>query len=268
AKGGDGGLGNLHFKSSTNRAPRQCTPGWPGESRRLRLELKLLADVGLLGLPNAGKSTLIAAASNARPKVADYPFTTLAPQLGVVETSLEKSFVMADIPGLIEGAAQGAGLGHQFLRHLQRTRLILHLVDMTGVGLELESQSTTKTSKTEKTEDERLGLALARQVQLLTQELSSYDEALSAKPCWLVLNKIDMLTQAERQQRWKVMKKKLGWKGPVFEISGLTREGVKPLMFAVQDWLSEQAAETAAIAAAASDGAAAARGEAASSEPL
>ena len=268
AKGGDGGLGNLHFKSSTNRAPRKCTPGWPGESRRLRLELKLLADVGLLGLPNAGKSTLIAAASNARPKVADYPFTTLAPQLGVVETSLEKSFVMADIPGLIEGAAQGAGLGHQFLRHLQRTRLILHLVDMTGVGLELESQSTTKTSKTEKTEDERLGLALARQVQLLTQELSSYDEALSAKPCWLVLNKIDMLTQAERQQRWKVMKKKLGWKGPVFEISGLTREGVKPLMFAVQDWLSQQAAETAAIAAAASDGAAAARGEAASSEPL
>ena len=268
AKGGDGGLGNLHFKSSTNRAPRQCTPGWPGESRRLRLELKLLADVGLLGLPNAGKSTLIAAASNARPKVADYPFTTLAPQLGVVETSLEKSFVMADIPGLIEGAAQGAGLGHQFLRHLQRTRLILHLVDMTGVGLELESQSTTKTSKAEKTEDERMGLALARQVQLLTQELSSYDEALSAKPCWLVLNKIDMLTQAERQQRWKVMKKKLGWKGPVFEISGLTREGVKPLMFAVQDWLSQQAAATAAIAAAASDAAAAAQGEAASSEPL
>lgn len=268
AKGGDGGLGNLHFKSSTNRAPRQCTPGWPGESRRLRLELKLLADVGLLGLPNAGKSTLIAAASNARPKVADYPFTTLAPQLGVVETSLEKSFVMADIPGLIEGAAQGAGLGHQFLRHLQRTRLILHLVDMTGVGLELESQSTTKTSKAEKTEDERMGLALARQVQLLTQELSSYDEALSAKPCWLVLNKIDMLTQAERQQRWKVMKKKLGWKGPVFEISGLTREGVKPLMFAVQDWLSQQAAATAAIAAAATDAAAAAQGEAASSEPL
>ena len=268
AKGGDGGLGNLHFKSSTNRAPRQCTPGWPGESRRLRLELKLLADVGLLGLPNAGKSTLIAAASNARPKVADYPFTTLAPQLGVVETSLEKSFVMADIPGLIEGAAQGAGLGHQFLRHLQRTRLILHLVDMTGVGLELESQSTTKTSKVEKTEDERMGLALARQVQLLTQELSSYDEALSAKPCWLVLNKIDMLTQAERQQRWKVMKKKLGWKGPVFEISGLTREGVKPLMFAVQDWLSQQAAATAAIAAAATDAAAAAQGEAASSEPL
>ena len=268
AKGGDGGLGNLHFKSSTNRAPRQCTPGWPGESRRLRLELKLLADVGLLGLPNAGKSTLIAAASNARPKVADYPFTTLAPQLGVVETSLEKSFVMADIPGLIEGAAQGAGLGHQFLRHLQRTRLILHLVDMTGVGLELESQSTTKASKAEKTEDERMGLALARQVQLLTQELSSYDVALSAKPCWLVLNKIDMLTEAERQQRWKVMKKKLGWKGPVFEISGLTREGVKPLMFAVQDWLSQQAAATAAIAAAATDAAAAAQGEAASSEPL
>ena len=270
AKGGDGGLGNLHFKSSTNRAPRQCTPGWPGESRRLRLELKLLADVGLLGLPNAGKSTLIAAASNARPKVADYPFTTLAPQLGVVETSLEKSFVMADVPGLIEGAAQGAGLGHQFLRHLQRTRVILHLVDMTGFGLELGPESpskTAKTAKTAKTEDERMGLALARQVQLLTKELSSYDEALAAKPCWLVLNKIDMLTQAEREQRWKVMKKKLAWKAPVFEISGLTREGVKPLMFAVQDWLSQQAVATATAAAAASVAATAAQGEAASGEP-
>ena len=270
AKGGDGGLGNLHFKSSTNRAPRQCTPGWPGESRRLRLELKLLADVGLLGLPNAGKSTLIAAASNARPKVADYPFTTLAPQLGVVETSLEKSFVMADVPGLIEGAAQGAGLGHQFLRHLQRTRVILHLVDMTGFGLELGPESpskTSKTAKTAKTEDERMGLALARQVQLLTKELSSYDEALAAKPCWLVLNKIDMLTQPEREQRWKVMKKKLAWKAPVFEISGLTREGVKPLMFAVQDWLSQQAVATATAAAAASVAATAAQGEAASGEP-
>ncbi len=270
AKGGDGGLGNLHFKSSTNRAPRQCTPGWPGESRRLRLELKLLADVGLLGLPNAGKSTLIAAASNARPKVADYPFTTLAPQLGVVETSLEKSFVMADVPGLIEGAAQGAGLGHQFLRHLQRTRVILHLVDMTGFGLELGPESpskTSKTAKTVKTEDERMGLALARQVQLLTKELSSYDEALAAKPCWLVLNKIDMLTQAEREQRWKVMKKKLAWKAPVFEISGLTREGVKPLMFAVQDWLSQQAVATAAATAAASVAATATQGEAASGEP-
>ncbi len=270
AKGGDGGLGNLHFKSSTNRAPRQCTPGWPGESRRLRLELKLLADVGLLGLPNAGKSTLIAAASNARPKVADYPFTTLAPQLGVVETSLEKSFVMADVPGLIEGAAQGAGLGHQFLRHLQRTRVILHLVDMTGFGLELGPESpskTSKTAKTAKTEDERMGLALARQVQLLTKELSSYDEALAAKPCWLVLNKIDMLTQAEREQRWKVMKKKLAWKAPVFEISGLTREGVKSLMFAVQDWLSQQAVATATAAAAASVAATATQGEAASGEP-
>jgi GTP-binding protein len=240
AKGGDGGLGNLHFKSSTNRAPRQCTPGWLGESRRLRLELKLLADVGLLGLPNAGKSTLIAAASNARPKVAAYPFTTLAPQLGVVETSLEKSFVMADIPGLIEGAAQGAGLGHQFLRHLQRTRLILHLVDMTGLGLEMDAKACKKASSAVKTDDERMGLALARQVQLLTKELRSYDESLAAKPCWLVLNKIDMLTQEELEQRWKVMKKKLGWKAPVFQISGLTREGVNALMFAVQDWLSQQ----------------------------
>jgi GTP-binding protein len=240
AKGGDGGLGNLHFKSSTNRAPRQCTPGWLGESRRLRLELKLLADVGLLGLPNAGKSTLIAAASNARPKVAAYPFTTLAPQLGVVETSLEKSFVMADIPGLIEGAAQGAGLGHQFLRHLQRTRLILHLVDMTGLGLEMDAKACKKASSAVKTDDERMGLALARQVHLLTKELRSYDESLAAKSCWLVLNKIDMLTQEELEQRWKVMKKKLGWKAPVFQISGLTREGVNALMFAVQDWLSQQ----------------------------
>jgi GTP-binding protein len=241
ARGGDGGLGNLHFKSSTNRAPRQYTPGWPGESRRLRLELKLLADVGLLGLPNAGKSTLIAAASNARPKVADYPFTTLAPQLGVVEKSLERSFVMADIPGLIEGAAQGAGLGHQFLRHLQRTRLILHLVDMTGLGLEMDAQACKKASSAAKTDDdEHIGLALARQVQLLTQELRSYDESLAAKPSWLVLNKIDMLTQEELEQRWKVMKKKLGWKAPVFQISGLTREGVNALMFAIQDWLSQQ----------------------------
>ena len=245
AKGGDGGLGNLHFKSSTNRAPRQCTPGWPGESRRLRLELKLLADVGLLGLPNAGKSTLIAAASNARPKVADYPFTTLAPQLGVVETSLEKSFVMADIPGLIEGAAQGAGLGHQFLRHLQRTRLILHLVDMTGAGLDISSSSTNNQDEPDNT----MGLALARQVQLLSKELQSYDPALAEKPCWLVLNKIDMLTDAERQARWKAMKKKLAWKAPVFEISGLTREGVKPLMFAVQDWLTEQAKRDAVASA-------------------
>jgi GTP-binding protein len=245
AKGGDGGLGNLHFKSSTNRAPRQCTPGWPGESRRLRLELKLLADVGLLGLPNAGKSTLIAAASNARPKVADYPFTTLVPQLGVVETSLEKSFVMADIPGLIEGAAQGAGLGHQFLRHLQRTRLILHLVDMTGAGLDMSSSSTSEDDQPDNT----MGLALARQVQLLSKELQSYDLALAEKPCWLVLNKIDMLTEAERQARWKAMKKKLAWKAPVFEISGLTRVGVKPLMFAVQDWLTEQAKHDAVASA-------------------
>jgi GTP-binding protein len=205
--------------------------------------------------------------------VADYPVTTLAPQLGVVETSLEKSFVMADVPGLIEGAAEGAGLGHQFLRHLQRTRLILHLVDMTAFGLELESENATKATKATnaakapKTDDERMGLALARQVQLLTKELSSYDEALAAKPCWLVLNKIDMLTPAEREQRWKVMKKKLAWKAPVFQISGLTREGVKPLMFAVQDWLGQQAVAMMA-AAAESAAATAAHGEAASNEPV
>ncbi len=148
---------------------------------------------------------------------------------------------MADIPGLIEGAAQGAGLGHQFLRHLQRTRLILHLVDMTGLGLEMDAQACKKASSAAKTDDdEHIGLALARQVQLLTQELRSYDESLAAKPSWLVLNKIDMLTQEELEQRWKVMKKKLGWKAPVFQISGLTREGVNALMFAIQDWLSQQ----------------------------
>jgi len=172
AKGGEGGLGNLHFKSSTNRAPRQSTPGGKGEQFRLRLELKVLADVGLLGMPNAGKSTLIRAISAARPKVADYPFTTLAPNLGVVRVDQNKSFVVADIPGLIEGAAEGAGLGHQFLRHLQRTRLLLHIVDLAPM-------------------DE--GVDPVRDAKAIVEELRKYDQSLFEKPRWIVLNKVDLI---------------------------------------------------------------------------
>ncbi|HRB10772.1 MAG TPA: GTPase ObgE, partial [Ottowia sp.] len=175
AKGGDGGFGNLHFKSSTNRAPRQKTPGWPGEKHSLKLELKVLADVGLLGMPNAGKSTFVAAVSNARPKIADYPFTTLYPNLGVVRVGPEQSFVVADIPGLIEGASEGAGLGHQFLRHLQRTRLLLHIVDIAPF-------------------DE--GVDPVAQARAIVAELKKYDKTLHAKPRWLVLNKLDMVPQA------------------------------------------------------------------------
>src|SRR5437773_2967964 len=180
ARGGKGGLGNLHFKSSVNRAPRQHTPGEKGEQRRLRLELRVLADVGLLGMPNAGKSTLIRAISAARPKVADYPFTTLAPQLGVVRTDTERSFVIADIPGLIEGAAEGAGLGHQFLRHLQRTRLLLHLVDLAPFDPDADP---------------------VRDARAIVRELDKYDPALSAKPRWLVLNKLDLIPKTERKKR-------------------------------------------------------------------
>ena len=214
AKGGDGGFGNLHFKSSTNRAPRQKTPGWPGEARRLRLELRVLADVGLLGMPNAGKSTLIAAISNARPKVADYPFTTLHPNLGVVRVAPEQSFVVADIPGLIEGASEGAGLGHLFLRHLQRTHLLLHVVDFAPLDEAIDP---------------------VRQVRALVAELKKYDAALHAKPRWIVLNKLDMLPADEREARVKAFVRRLRWKGPVFAISALTREGCEPLIRAV--WL-------------------------------
>ena len=212
AKGGDGGFGNLHFKSSTNRAPRQTTPGWPGEARKLRLELRLLADVGLLGMPNAGKSTLIAAISNARPKIADYPFTTLHPNLGVVRVGPEQSFVVADIPGLIEGAAEGAGLGHLFLRHLQRTHLLLHLVDFAPFDESVDP---------------------VQQVRALAAELKKYDAKLHAKPRWIVLNKLDMVPAAERDARVKAFVRRLRWKGPVFAISALTREGCEPLIRAV-----------------------------------
>jgi GTP-binding protein len=217
AKGGDGGFGNLHFKSSTNRAPRQKTPGWPGEARKLKLELRVLADVGLLGMPNAGKSTLIAAISNARPKIADYPFTTLHPNLGVVRVAPEQSFVVADIPGLIEGAAEGAGLGHLFLRHLQRTHLLLHLVDFAPFDDSVDPVA---------------------QARAIVAELKKYDAALHDKPRWIVLNKIDMVPAEERVKRVKDFVRRLRWKGPVFEISALTREGCEPLIRAVYQHVS------------------------------
>ncbi|MDR2852467.1 MAG: GTPase ObgE [Burkholderiaceae bacterium] len=212
AKGGDGGFGNMRFKSSINRAPRQKTPGWPGERKSLKLELKVLADVGLLGLPNAGKSTLISAISNAKPRIADYPFTTLHPHLGVVRVGPEQSFVVADLPGLIEGAADGAGLGHLFLRHLQRTRLLLHVVDLAPF-------------------DENADPVV--QAKAIVAELKKYDRALYEKPRWLVLNKLDMIAADERVARVKDFVRRLRFKGPVFEISALTREGLDTLVKAV-----------------------------------
>ena len=209
AKGGDGGFGNMRFKSSINRAPRQKTPGHEGERKSLKLELKVLADVGLLGMPNAGKSTLIAAVSNARPKIADYPFTTLHPNLGVVRVGPEQSFVIADIPGLIEGASEGAGLGHLFLRPLQRTRLLLHVVDLAPFDDSVDPVA---------------------QAKAIVGELKKYDTALYDKPRWLVLNKLDMVPEDERAARVKDFIKRFKWKGPVFEISALTREGCEPLV--------------------------------------
>jgi GTPase len=219
AKGGEGGWGNIHFKSSTNRAPRQKSDGKEGERRELRLELKVLADVGLLGMPNAGKSTFITAVSNARPKIADYPFTTLHPNLGVVRVSHEKSFVIADIPGLIEGAAEGAGLGVQFLRHLQRTGLLLHIVDLAPF-------------------DE--GVDPVKEAKAIVKELKIYDQSLFDKPRWLVLNKLDMVPEDERKKRTKDFIKRFGWKGPVYEISALTREGCEDLVNEIYNYLAEQ----------------------------
>ncbi len=219
AKGGDGGFGNLRFKSSINRAPRQKTPGWPGERKSLKLELKVLADVGLLGMPNAGKSTLISAVSNARPRIADYPFTTLHPNLGVVRLGPEQSFVIADLPGLIEGASEGAGLGHLFLRHLQRTRLLLHVIDVAPF-------------------DE--GVDPVAQAKAIVGELKKYDQGLYDKPRWLVLNKLDMIPVEERAARVKDFVKRLRFKGPVFEISALTREGCEPLMQAIYQHVKAQ----------------------------
>jgi GTPase len=219
AKGGEGGWGNIHFKSSTNRAPRQKTDGKEGERRELRLELKVLADVGLLGMPNAGKSTFITAVSNARPKIADYPFTTLHPNLGVVRVSHEKSFVIADIPGLIEGAAEGAGLGVQFLRHLQRTGLLLHIVDLAPFDDAVDP---------------------VKEAKAIAKELKKYDQSLFEKPRWLVLNKLDVVPAEERKKRVKDFIKRFGWKGPVFEISALTREGCEDLINEIYNYLAEQ----------------------------
>ena len=212
AKGGDGGFGNMRFKSAINRAPRQKTPGWPGDKKSLKLELKVLADVGLLGMPNAGKSTFITAVSNARPRIADYPFTTLHPNLGVVRVGPEQSFVVADLPGLIEGASEGAGLGHLFLRHLQRTRLLLHIVDLAPF-------------------DD--GVDPVAQAKAIVGELKKYDASLYDKPRWLVLNKLDMVPAEERAARVKDFVKRFKHKGPVFEISALTREGCEPLVKAI-----------------------------------
>ena len=245
AKGGDGGFGNLHFKSSTNRAPRQKTPGWPGEKHSLKLELKVLADVGLLGMPNAGKSTFIRSVSAARPKVADYPFTTLHPNLGVVRIDENRSFVIADIPGLIEGAADGAGLGHRFLKHLQRTGLLLHIVDLAPFDPDTDPVA---------------------EARAIVEELRKYDESLYNKPRWLVLNKLDMVDDDERAARVQQFLADYGWQenpdpyadfDPMaprhFVISALTGEGTRELTYAVMDYLDtlRQRAEQDRLAAAA-----------------
>lgn len=233
ARGGKGGLGNIHFKSSVNRAPKQATPGEEGEARSLQLELKVLADVGLLGMPNAGKSTLISAVSAARPKIANYPFTTLHPNLGVVRIDENHSFVMADIPGLIEGAAEGAGLGHRFLKHLSRTGLLLHVVDLAPFD-----ESTNPAAE-----------ALA-----IIEELRKYDEELHGKPRWLVLNKLDMLSKEEAEERTAAFLKQIGWNHPepddrfgfdmdtprLFKISALTHQGTQELVYQINTYLSEK----------------------------
>lgn len=249
AKGGKGGLGNIHFKSSVNRAPKQSTPGEEGETRSLQLELKVLADVGLLGMPNAGKSTLITAVSAARPKIANYPFTTLHPNLGVVRIDENHSFVMADIPGLIEGAAEGAGLGHRFLKHLSRTGLLLHVVDLAPF-------------------DETVNPA--EEALAIINELRKYDEELYDKPRWLVLNKLDMLDEEEAQERTAAFLEAIGWDYPkpddrfqfdmetprLFQISALAHQGTQELVHQINQYLTEkkriaaeaEAAEKAAAA--------------------
>ena len=227
AKGGKGGLGNMHFKSSVNRSPRKALPGLPGEERMLKLELKLLADVGLLGFPNAGKSTLIRAVSAATPKVADYPFTTLYPNLGVVSVEPHRSFVIADIPGLIEGAAEGAGLGTQFLKHLQRTRLLLHLVDIAPAGGVYD-------------EGAEEGVSPADQVRAIEHELRKHDPELLNKPRWLVLNKADLLLEEEQQAAVKAILAELDWKGPWYLVSAIGREGTWPIMLEVMTFFDRQ----------------------------
>lgn len=219
AAGGKGGLGNLHFKSPTNRAPRQFTLGEPGQARSLRLELKVLADVGLLGYPNAGKSTFITAVSNARPKIADYPFTTMSPHLGVVRIEQENSFVIADIPGLIEGAAEGAGLGHEFLRHLERTKLLLHIID----AMPFDGEDPIE------------------KAHALVRELGKYSDTLLAKPRWVVVNKLDLVPAEDREALVKKLRDALCPDGhPFFAISAETREGTKEVVMAIAQFLDEQ----------------------------
>ncbi|HPA02009.1 MAG TPA: GTPase ObgE [Chiayiivirga sp.] len=234
AQGGQGGLGNMHFKSSTNRTPRQSTSGTPGDERDLRLELKLLADVGLLGFPNAGKSTFIRAVSAATPRVADYPFTTLYPNLGVVSVARDQSFVVADIPGLIEGAAEGAGLGITFLKHIQRTRVLLHLVDAAPLDLGEDPVDS-----------------IVREVRTIEAELARFDPALLEKPRWLLLNKLDLLPGDERASRVQAVLSALGWTAPAFAISAIAKEGTwavcQRLMEAL-DGLRAQERETAGTA--------------------
>jgi len=217
AQGGFHGLGNTRFKSSTNQTPRQTTPGTEGESRQLRLELKVLADVGLLGLPNAGKSTLIRAVSSAKPKVADYPFTTLVPNLGVVKIEQHRSFVIADIPGLIEGAADGAGLGVRFLKHLTRTRILLHIVDMCPWD----------------------GTTPADNAEAIIRELESFSDTLAGRERWLVLNKLDLLPEEERDAKCDEVLKQLNWQGPVFRIAAINKDGTDPLCGQIMDYLDE-----------------------------
>ena len=217
ARGGFHGLGNTRFKSSTNRAPRQSKPGTPGEQRNLRLELKVLADVGLLGFPNAGKSTFIRAVSAARPKVADYPFTTLHPNLGVVSVEPHRSFVVADIPGIIEGAADGAGLGIQFLKHVSRTSLLLHIVDLVP---------------TDGSDPVDAAVAIMNELQHFSSELAERDR-------WLVLNKIDLVPEQERRQKCHDIVERLGWSGPVFSISAINREGTRELCYKIMEYLEQ-----------------------------
>jgi GTPase len=218
AQGGRRGLGNIHFKSSTNRAPRKTTPGTDGERRNLRLEMKVMADVGLLGMPNAGKSTLIRSVSAAKPKVADYPFTTLVPNLGVVKLGMHEHFVMADVPGLIEGASDGAGLGLRFLKHLTRTRLLFHVVDVAPF-------------------DESDPIEAA---QAIAHELEQFSPTLAERPRWLVINKLDLVPEEEREARVAAIVEGLAWEGPVYRISAISGEGTDALVQAAHRWLTEQ----------------------------
>lgn len=217
AQGGFHGLGNTRFKSSTNRVPRRTTPGTPGEKRNLKLELKVLADVGMLGLPNAGKSSFIRAVSSAKPKVADYPFTTLVPNLGVVKVQQHRSFVVADIPGIIEGASDGAGLGVRFLKHLTRCRVLLHMVDMLPAD---ESDP-------------------AENARIIIDEMEKFSPTLAQRERWLLLNKIDLLPEDEIEERCKAVTDALGWEGPVFRISALNQSGTEPITHQLMEYLEE-----------------------------